>query len=185
VGTKVKEENQSAFTTTMAQLHNDAELRAALMADPRLAPVLSNQGKYRTQVLVAEVCTNAAGAAAVTATSTTKKDAPETEGGAAARGMGMILKRFGFRADAGEYFYPASTVKLMGAAAALLKLQQIAHQHSRSYVDDDDATATEMSFSTSRRRHFRLDLDTPLLFEPRGVVASIADSRAKTDRALR
>ena len=35
---------------------DDAELRAVLMADPRLAPILSNPREYRAQVLVSEVC---------------------------------------------------------------------------------------------------------------------------------
>ena len=198
------------------------------MADPRLAPVLSDPRKYRAQVLVCEVCPAAPSAGTTTTTTTTGFDDAaatpaftdsqnnEQKGAGAsasregrsggppsARAMttAKTLKRRGFRADA-EYFYPASTVKLMGAVAACLKFQQIARQHDSSNSNNSNGNGSggggagsaskttqpaSSSFTPHTRRlpRFCLDLDTPLVFEPRGLVSSIADSRAKTDRALR
>ena len=91
---------------------NDAAFRDRLLADPRLAPVLSDPARFRAQVLLTEVVeTSVAG----------------TEACPQRRHTG--LRRHAFRADA-EYFYPASTVKLFGAIAACVTLRELARAHS-------------------------------------------------------
>ena len=52
-------------------MDDDPELREVLMADPRLAPILSDPRKYRAQVLVSEVCPAAPSAGTTTTTTTT------------------------------------------------------------------------------------------------------------------
>lgn len=156
---------------------DDPELHAVLLADPRLAPILSEPHRFRAQVLVTEV-------RAVTPGPGPGTGSGDEDGAEPARSW--VLQRRGFRSGA-EYFYPASAVKLMGAAAACLKIQQMAHKHRPDRVDDDDDEEDYGSGGGGgeRRLRFHLDLDTPLVFEPCGLVPSIADSRAKTDRALR
>ena len=83
----------------------------------------------------------------------------------------------GFRAGA-EYFYPASTIKLFVAVAACVEIQRLAKRHH------PDAPR-EASHPGRPLPRFRLGLDTEIAFERRGLVASVADSRAKTDAALR
>ena len=76
-----------------SRLPDDPELRAALFADARLAPILSDPERYRAQVLLAEVV----------------EAGPPTP---AAGGDRPRLRRRGFRAGA-EYFYPASAVRAL------------------------------------------------------------------------
>ena len=81
-----------------------ADLRPVLDAHPgQFGRVLAAPEKYRVQVLLSEVVTQASGR--------------------------VGLKRFGYRVDA-EYFYPASAIKLCAAVAALQILErlQAAHQ---------------------------------------------------------
>lgn len=90
---------------------NDAAFRDRLLADPRLAPVLSDPARFRAQVLLTEVAeTSGAGTEACPQRRHTR------------------LRRYAFRADA-EYFYPASTVKLFGAIAACVTLRELARAH--------------------------------------------------------
>ena len=83
----------------------------------------------------------------------------------------------GFRAGA-EYFYPASTVKLFVAVAACVEIQRLARRHHPDAPPDASHPGRPLP-------RFRLGLDTKLAFERRGLAASVADSRAKTDAALR
>ena len=90
---------------------DDAAFRELLLADPRLAPVLSDAARFRAQVLLTEVVeTSGAGTEACPQSRHTR------------------LRRHAFRADA-EYFYPASTVKLFGAIAACVALRELARAH--------------------------------------------------------
>ena len=91
-----------------SRLPDDPELRAALFADARLAPILSDPERYRAQVLLAEVV----------------EAAPPPDAGGDG-GDRPRLRRRGFRAGA-EYFYPASAVKLFAAAAACAALARLA-----------------------------------------------------------
>ena len=87
--------------------------REALLADPRLAPILSDPARYRAQVLLTEVVeTSGKG--------TDNDECPHTRH--------TCLRRHAFREDA-EYFYPASTVKLFGAIAACVALRGLARTH--------------------------------------------------------
>jgi len=83
----------------------------------------------------------------------------------------------GFRAGA-EYFYPASTIKLFVAVAACVEIQRLAKRHHPDAPRDASHPGRPLP-------RFRLGLDTELAFERRGLVASVADSRAKPDAALR
>ena len=83
----------------------------------------------------------------------------------------------GFRAGA-EYFYPASTIKLFVAVAACVEIQRLAKRHHPDAPRDASHPGRPLP-------RFRLGLDTEIAFERRGLVASVADSRAKTDAALR
>jgi hypothetical protein len=83
----------------------------------------------------------------------------------------------GFRAGA-EYFYPASTVKLFVAVAACVEIQRLARRHHPDAPPDASHPGRPLP-------RFRLGLDTKLAFERRGLAASVADARAKTDAALR
>ena len=87
-------------------------LLTLLESDPRLAAVVSEAEKHRLQLLIAEVV--------------------ETEDG-------PILRRSGFRVDA-EYFYPASTIKLYAAIAALEWLEE-------------ESTPSEVTLDTAMRIH--------------------------------
>jgi hypothetical protein len=68
-----------------------------------LATVTARAPEHRLQILISAVRTNAAGQPA--------------------------LERFGYRLAA-EYFYPASTIKLCGAIAALQEIEQLAREHA-------------------------------------------------------
>ncbi len=70
-----------------------------LRGDARFAAYLADPGRYRLQVLLGEVENDAAGK--------------------------LRLEQHGFRVDA-EYFYPASTIKLCAAVAALEELTALA-----------------------------------------------------------
>ena len=172
---------------------NDPELAAVLMGDPRLAPVLSDPAAYRAQVLVSDLLPPPHSGRPVTspgnksspgnnadATGEAEEAAGRGAGGGGSTRRSMYVAR-SFRAGA-EYFYPASTVKLVGAAAACVSMQVMA----RAAAEGFDAHQMEDGWFGGPRRltRFRLDLDTPLLFEHRGLVASIADYRARKDVAL-
>lgn len=71
-------------------------------ASPQIRQLLATPETFRVQVLIAEVVTNQSGCAA--------------------------LQRSGYRVDA-EYFYPASSIKLCAAVAALQTIEQLQAQH--------------------------------------------------------
>lgn len=71
-------------------------------ASPQIDRVLATPEQYRVQVLVAEVVTNHSGR--------------------------IELKRSGYRVGA-EYFYPASSIKLCAAVAALQTLEELQARH--------------------------------------------------------
>ena len=173
---------------------NDPELAAVLMGDPRLAPVLSDPAAYRAQVLVSDLLPPPAGRPVTSpgnnsspgnnadgATGEAEEAAGRGAGGGGSTRRSMYVAR-SFRAGA-EYFYPASTVKLVGAAAACVSMQVMARAAAEGF-DRFDAHQDGWFGGPRRLTRFRLDLDTPLLFEHRGLVASIADYRARKDVAL-
>lgn len=83
-----------------------ADLTPALQSSStNMARVLATAETCRVQVLIAEVVTNCSGRAA--------------------------LRRSGYRVDA-EYFYPASSIKLCAAVAALQTIEQLQSQHHTS-----------------------------------------------------
>jgi hypothetical protein len=69
---------------------------------PSMDQVLTTPENYRVQILIAEVVTNQSGR--------------------------VVLQRSGYRVDA-EYFYPASSIKLCAAVAALQTIEQLQAQH--------------------------------------------------------
>jgi hypothetical protein len=80
-----------------------ADLTPALAAvEKSFAPILATPETFRAQILVAEVITNRHG--------------------------DVKIQRSGYRVDA-EYFYPASTVKLCAAVAALQLIEELQSQH--------------------------------------------------------
>ena len=120
-----------------SRLPDDPELRAALFADARLAPILSDPERYRAQVLLAEVV---------------EAGPPPDAGGDG--GDRPRLRRRGFRAGA-EYFYPASAVKLFAAAAACAALARLAR--ARGDRDRRGITLdTPLAFAHPPRRSSRL-----------------------------
>lgn len=98
-----------------AAIPDDAALVEALRAMPAARALVENAAEHRVQVLLASVAKDAQGR-------------PD-------------LARRGFRVDA-EYFYPASSIKLLGAIAALEDLDE------------------------RRAKEPRLGEDTPLAFHP-------------------
>jgi hypothetical protein len=80
-----------------------ADLTPALAAvEKSFTPILATPETFRAQILVAEVITNRHG--------------------------DVEIQRSGYRVDA-EYFYPASTVKLCAAVAALQLIEELQSQH--------------------------------------------------------
>jgi len=71
-------------------------------AGAQIQGVIADAQQHRLQILISEVKTNAAGQ--------------------------TVLERHGFRLGA-EYFYPASSVKLFGAVAALQTIEQLAREN--------------------------------------------------------
>ncbi|MFK7738773.1 MAG: serine hydrolase [Planctomycetota bacterium] len=74
------------------------DLQALLQADPRCAPIVAKANAHRLQVLLAEPVVSADGR------------------------VTLVRSAFG---EAGRYFYPASSIKLCGAIAALLAINQL------------------------------------------------------------
>jgi hypothetical protein len=94
----------------------DDELEEVLRSDPDLAAFLDDAPRRRLQVLVA-----------------IPTETPEGK---------PVLRRLGFRADA-EYFYPASSVKLCAAVAALDKLEDLRADGRRQLGLDTRVRFTE------------------------------------------
>jgi hypothetical protein len=149
---------------------DDAAFRELLLADPRLAPVLSDAARFRAQVLLTEVVeTSGAGTEACPHSRHTR------------------LRRHAFRADA-EYFYPASTVKLFGAIAACVALRELARAHPGLDKDtplafgaaprgDDVPNETEHE-ATAKNTHSTASRDVTTLRAELAKLFLVSDNRA-------
>ena len=117
-------------------LAGTAPARAQVLANPLrrvlrhdtagLARVLARPDFYRLQILYTRIRRDAAGR--------------------------PHFRRFGYRLRAREYFYPASTVKLAGAALALQKLRALSTQHPGLGPDSPVLTDTAFAGQTAVRR---------------------------------
>ena len=149
---------------------DDAAFRELLLADPRLAPVLSDAARFRAQVLLTEVVeTSGAGTEACPHSRHTR------------------LRRHAFRADA-EYFYPASTVKLFGAIAACVALRELARAHPGLDKDTplafgaaprgDDVPIETEDEATAKKTHSTSSRDVTTLRAELAKLFLVSDNRA-------
>jgi hypothetical protein len=149
---------------------DDAAFRELLLADPRLAPVLSDAARFRAQVLLTEVVeTSGAGTEACPHSRHTR------------------LRRHAFRADA-EYFYPASTVKLFGAIAACVALRELARAHPGLDKDTplafgaaprgDDVPIETEDEATAKNTHSTSSRDVTTLRAELAKLFLVSDNRA-------
>lgn len=99
-----------------AEEADGAAFRDALLADPRLARIMSDSERFRAQVLLTEVvqCSG-------TRTNEENEDCSSSV-------HETISRRHAFREGA-EYFYPASSVKLFGAVAACVAIRRLGKIH--------------------------------------------------------
>lgn len=103
------------------------DLAALLQKEPTLAKVLAAGKEHRLQILLAEPVVRADGS------------------------VGLVRSQLG---DAQQYFYPASAIKLCGAIAALLQLNEHNRAHGTAH-----GLLTQFTVETAFAGDVRLDTD--------------------------
>lgn len=115
------------------------DLAALLAKEPALAKVVAASKEHRLQILLAEPVRRASGT------------------------VGLVRSQLG---DAQQYFYPASSIKLCGAIAALLQLNEHNRAHGTAH-----GLATQFVVETAFPGDVRLDADASNLDGGRLTIA--------------